>query len=181
MNPLWTGLAGFLLLISGLLSAAEAAVFSVGPSRIRTLVDEGFDGADALAQARQRTASLQTAVHLLITILNLAVMGLIVAMGSGFGGAGTLVAIVAGALLLVVGVFTKRLEGFGSLLSLAVIGGAIVFHLSPWLGINAPVALGADGGYVHSPMLFGMAIVFGALSAFLTWMDKDRLPIIGKG
>lgn len=103
MNPLWTGLAGFLLLISGLLSAAEAAVFSVGPSRIRTLVDEGFDGADALAQARQRTASLQTAVHLLITILNLAVMGLIVAMGSGFGGAGTLVTIVGGALLLVVG------------------------------------------------------------------------------
>ncbi|WP_291842175.1 DoxX family protein [Maricaulis sp.] len=88
---------------------------------------------------------------------------------------------VLAALLLVVGVFTRRLEGFGSLLSLAVIGGAIIFHLSPWLGINAPVALAEDGSYIHSPMLFGMAVVFGALAAVLTWLDRDRLPIIGKG
>ncbi len=84
------------------------------------------------------------------------------------------------AILLAVGVILKRLEGLGALLSLAVIGGAILFHLSPWLGINAPVAFAEGGGYVYSPMLFGMAVVFGVLSAVLVWMDKDKLPVIGK-
>jgi len=84
------------------------------------------------------------------------------------------------ALLLAVGVFLKRFEGLGALLSLGVIGGAIVFHFSPWLGINAPVAFAEGGGYVYSPMLFGMAVVFGALSAGLVWMDKDKLPVVGK-
>lgn len=84
------------------------------------------------------------------------------------------------AFLLAVGVILKRFEGLGALLSLGVIGGAILFHLTPWLGINAPVAFAEGGGYVYSPMLFGMAVVFGALSAVLVWMDKDKLPIIGK-
>jgi len=83
--------------------------------------------------------------------------------------------------LLLAGVFLKRFEGFGAALSLAVIAGAIVFHLTPWLGINAPVAFAADGGYERSPMLFGMAMVFGAISAALVWMDRDKLPIIGRG
>ncbi|OLF72329.1 hypothetical protein AWH62_10870 [Maricaulis sp. W15] len=85
------------------------------------------------------------------------------------------------AALLLAGVFLKRFEGFGAALSLAVIGGAIVFHLSPWLGINAPVAFTADGGYERSPMLFGMAIVFAAVAAVVTWMDRDKLPLVGKG
>jgi uncharacterized membrane protein YphA (DoxX/SURF4 family) len=85
------------------------------------------------------------------------------------------------AALLLVGVFMKRFEGFGAALSLAVIAGAIVFHISPWLGINAPVAFTADGGYERSPMLFGMAVVFGAISAVLVWMDREKLPVIGKG
>lgn len=88
---------------------------------------------------------------------------------------------IAAAALLLAGVFLKRFEGLGAALSLAVIAGAIVFHLSPWLGINAPVAFTADGGYERSPMLFGMAVVFGAISAVLAWMDKDKLPVVGKG
>ncbi|MBL4616061.1 MAG: DoxX family protein [Robiginitomaculum sp.] len=46
----------------------------------------------------------------------------------------------------------------GGLLAAAVIGGALVFHLSPFLGINAPVAFAPDGSYIKSPMLFFMAI-----------------------
>jgi DoxX-like protein len=84
------------------------------------------------------------------------------------------------AALLLVAIFGKRLEGLGGLLSLGVIGGAIVFHLSPWLGINAPVGVAADGSLIYSPMLFGMAVVFGLLAAVVTWLDKDKLPIIGK-
>ena len=91
------------------------------------------------------------------------------------------VAEVVAALLLQAGVFMGKFRGLGALLSLGVIAGAIVFHLSPWLGINAPVAFAEGGGYEFSPMLFGMAVVFGLLSAALTFIDREHLPIIGKG
>lgn len=98
----WVG-TGLLLSLSGFLSAAEAAVFSLGPSRIRTLVEEGFERAETLALARSRAASMQTAIHLLITILNLGVMGAIVAIGAQLDGSrGSLLALGVGIALLVV-------------------------------------------------------------------------------
>lgn len=51
-----------------------------------------------------------------------------------------------------------RTRAFGALAAVGVIGGAIVFHLTPWLGINAPVAFDESGAYVRSPMLFIMAV-----------------------
>ena len=82
--------------------------------------------------------------------------------------------IAAGALLLG-GFFKPFLRGLGALLSLAVIGGAIVFHLTPWLGVVAPVAFveGAappfdlETDYVKSPFLFVSALMFFALSALV--------------
>ncbi len=91
------------------------------------------------------------------------------------------VAEIVAALLLLAGVFAGKFRGLGALLSLGVIGGAIVFHLTPWLGITAPVAFAEGGGYEFSPMLFGMAVVFGTLSAVLTVIDREHLPLIGKG
>lgn len=103
MATFWIVVAVAVLLLSGFLSAAEAAVFSVGSSRIRTLVEEGFEGAEVLAQTRRRAPSLQTALHLLITILNLLVMGAVVALGAERGGPrGALLAMVAGVAVLVV-------------------------------------------------------------------------------
>jgi hypothetical protein len=49
------------------LSAAETATFSVGNSRARTLLEEGFEGAEDPAAARGRTSS-RTTVHLVVTI-----------------------------------------------------------------------------------------------------------------
>ncbi|MEO1040471.1 MAG: DoxX family protein [Pseudomonadota bacterium] len=79
------------------------------------------------------------------------------------------------AALLVGGFFIARLRGLGGLLSLGVIGGAIVFHLSPWLGINAPVAFDEAGGYVFSPILFIMAVVFFSLSLIHVWLERTSL------
>lgn len=85
--------------------------------------------------------------------------------------------------LLFASFFLPRLKGLGALLSVGVIGGAIVFHLSPWLGIHAPVAF-ADGAtppfsepgdYVKEPFLFVMALVFLAISLTLTYLDRDGL------
>lgn len=46
-----------------------------------------------------------------------------------------------------------RTRLFGALGAVAIIGGAILFHLSPWLGINVAMAPGEEPG----PMLFMMA------------------------
>lgn len=86
------------------------------------------------------------------------------------------VAEILAAVLILLGLFAGMARGLGALLSLAVIGGAIGFHLSPWLGINAPVAFAEGGGYEFSPMLFGMAVAFFAISAFLVWSDRAALP-----
>tara|TARA_R110002096_G_C14625672_1_gene724413 strand:- start:1078 stop:1509 length:432 start_codon:yes stop_codon:yes gene_type:complete len=82
---------------------------------------------------------------------------------------------VAAAALILLASFTGRLRGLGALLSAGVTGGALAFHLSPWLGINAPVAFAPGGGYEFSPMLFMMAVPFFVLSLVLVWLDRDAL------
>lgn len=82
---------------------------------------------------------------------------------------------IAAAGLILLGIFTGRLRGVGALLSAMVTGGALGFHLSPWLGINAPVAFAPGGGYEFSPMLFAMALPFFLLSLALVWLDREAL------
>lgn len=85
----------------------------------------------------------------------------------------------AAAALLLAGFVIPAARALGALLSVGIIGGAIVFHLSPWLGVNAPVAFDEAGGYVHSPMLFLMALVFFAVSVFVLMLERANLPILG--
>lgn len=86
----------------------------------------------------------------------------------------------AAAALLLSGFVVAPARALGALLSAGVVGGAIVFHLSPWLGINAPVAFNEAGGYEFSPMLFIMALVFFAVSVLVLVLERDRLPLIGR-
>jgi len=60
------------LLVAGsiLLSAADAAVFSLSDARVRTLRDEGFRGATKLLEARDRKVRIQTSTLLISTVLN---------------------------------------------------------------------------------------------------------------
>ncbi|HKK92458.1 MAG TPA: CNNM domain-containing protein, partial [Longimicrobiales bacterium] len=83
---LWIGVVLLLVVVSAMLSAAETAVFSVGASRLGTLLDEGFEGADALSRLRRNASVLQTSIHLLITLLNLAAVGLAVGFGAWLDG-----------------------------------------------------------------------------------------------
>ncbi len=80
----------------------------------------------------------------------------------------------AAAALLIAGFFILAARALGLLLSLGVLGGAIVFHLSPWLGINAPVAFDEAGDYVRSPMLFIMAVAFFAITLVLGYLERAR-------
>ena len=82
-------------------------------------------------------------------------------------------------------ILLPRTRIYGALLALAVLLGALGFHLSPWLGINAPVAFSeacnaaqacdyADpASYVKSPMLFAMAVSFFLASLGLLFVEKQ--------
>lgn len=58
----------------------------------------------------------------------------------------------------------------GAGLSLGIISGAIMSHLTT-LGIEVQ----GDGGY-----LFGLAVIVFVCSAIVLWMERRKLPIIGK-
>jgi hypothetical protein len=66
--------------------------------------------------------------------------------------------------------FVPGLTWLGAGLALGVIGGAIMSHLTV-LGI----VVQDDGG-----LLFGLAIVVAVCCAILLWMDRARIPIVGK-
>jgi CBS domain containing-hemolysin-like protein len=70
------------LLISAFLSASSTAIFSVGGSRLRTLVEEGFKGAQELSELRSRTGFLQGILLLLGTLTNLLVVGMVAGWGA---------------------------------------------------------------------------------------------------
>ncbi len=71
------------------------------------------------------------------------------------------VAELATAILLLIPNMKSRL--LGSVLALGVLGGAIVFHLSPWLGINVP-------GIGHG--LFFTAVAMFVLNGVLLYLIK---------
>lgn len=76
----------------------------------------------------------------------------------------------AGEILAAVLLILPSLRFFGALGALAIIAGAIGFHLSPWLGISVAMAPGA----APSPMLFIMAVVFFAVSALVLIQTRSR-------
>lgn len=71
--------------------------------------------------------------------------------------------ITAAALLLI-----PRMRMIGSGAALGIIGGAIGFHLSPWLGTSVPMAPGA----APTPALFYMAIGSFLLAAVVLIMAR---------
>jgi len=70
------GSVSLLLLASAVITAMGAAVFQVGPSRVRTLQDEGFQGSDELASLRGEETRTRMALRLVTRALNLAAVGL---------------------------------------------------------------------------------------------------------
>lgn len=65
--------------------------------------------------------------------------------------------------------FIPATVGVGALLALGTMSGAIFFHLTK-LGI----VVHDDGG-----LLFGLAVVVAVCAAFLLWLHRATLPVIG--
>lgn len=100
---IWDAVVLLLVSVSALLTAAETAVLSVSESRLRTLLEEGFQGAESLARLREKSATLLTAVHLLVTLVNVSAIGLAVGVGAWLGGVkGSLLGFAAAAVLFVI-------------------------------------------------------------------------------
>jgi len=96
-----TGIAGtlvaLLLVSSAILTAAQEAASQIGASRSRTLSDEGFKGAEALAKVHEKAEMLRTRVRLITGAFNLTALGAAAAIAVSIWGT-------AGAVLGVVGV-----------------------------------------------------------------------------
>ena len=74
-------LIGLCLLVSATLTAAQTAAFQVSESHLRTLQDEGFKGAHALARVRGRAGDVGSSVRRVTGVLNLGSLGIGVATG----------------------------------------------------------------------------------------------------
>lgn len=73
--------AALLLLASALLSAAETAAFSPSESTLRTLQEEGFKGADALARIREDPSAAHLTLGVVESFLNILVTAAAVYVG----------------------------------------------------------------------------------------------------
>jgi len=80
--------------------------------------------------------------------------------------------VLAGLLMLL-----PRTRGMGALLSTGIVAGAVVFHLSPWLGTKLPF----EAGGVATYQLFIMAIVFLVLALINLVLNRNTVPLIGNG
>jgi len=78
--------------------------------------------------------------------------------------------VVAGLLMIL-----PRSRGAGALLATGIVGGAVLFHLSPWLGISVAMAAGEDA----SPRLFLVALLFLALALVNLYLNRSRVPFVG--
>lgn len=66
-----------LIFISAFFSASSTAIFSVGGARVRTLREEGFNGAEELADLRSRAGAIQGVLFSLSSLSSLLAVGLL--------------------------------------------------------------------------------------------------------
>ena len=71
------------ILTSALCSASETATFAIGTSQLRTMEEEGFRGANALAELTTRGNQTRAAVVFLNTLSNTLAVGIMVLLGYG--------------------------------------------------------------------------------------------------
>ncbi len=97
------GMIVLFLILSATLTAAHTAVFHIGSSRIRTLHDEGFTGADALGEVRANRSAVESSVQLTTGVLNLGALGVGVSTGAMTWGRGGPIADVLIGIVVIVG------------------------------------------------------------------------------
>jgi CBS domain containing-hemolysin-like protein len=128
--------AAALVLLSAFFSASATAVFSVGGSRIRTLTEEGFKGAEELSDLRSRAGSAQGLLFLLSSLTSLLAVGLLTgwsALEWGFPGL-VIGLFAAGAAVLLLGEILPRSVGARRSIRVALTVAPIVLGLERSFG-----------------------------------------------
>ncbi|MGD8321800.1 MAG: hemolysin family protein [Gemmatimonadota bacterium] len=129
------GIVIVLLLLSALLTAACSAAFRIGASRVRTLQEEGFRGAEALAQLRADEIRTRAALRLVTGGLGYAAVGL--ALMTSEMALGTLatvgVLLVSVLAMLVLTDILPRIFASRHPVRLALLAAPILLTLSRWL------------------------------------------------
>ncbi len=136
-------LAAALLVLSALLVAVEAAAFQVSASRLRTLQEEGFQGADDLVLLRSEPGRVRVGIRLVAGVLELFALGLAVAAGVVAWGAavGLLDLTVGVVLVMLVADILPRAVAARHPVRLALAAAPTLNHLAGWLHVVlAPVA-----------------------------------------
>jgi Mg2+/Co2+ transporter CorB len=132
MSGILLAAVGLLLLASATLSAAESAIFGVSPSRLRTLREEGFHGAETLFSVRQELPGVRAALLAANTLLNVLIVGLLTMEATvSYGSAGASAAIVGSLLLvLTLGEALPRLLGLRQPIRFALLSASPVSFLT---------------------------------------------------
>lgn len=162
MTGLLVPIAFGFLILSALIAAASTAVFSLGASRTRTLVEEGFQGAEALREARESELPVREAASFTCTALNLSSVGCLVAAATLLGGHAALIPAVPGAVL---GVLLAS-EGIPKLIASVQ---PVRFAL-----LSAPFLLQLSAAL--KPILAPFALLDGLLSRRRGNGEEDELP-----
>ena len=81
MMVLYAAIVVGLLLMSAILTAVHDSVFRITRSHTRTLVEEGFDGAENIDAAREHKHAVQASVRVTTSVLNLSALALIALTG----------------------------------------------------------------------------------------------------
>ncbi len=132
-----------MLLLSAGLTAARTAIFRIGESRLRTLLDEGFQGAEALSLVRGDAGRIQFGLRVLGSTLNLAIVGIAtMASGLAWGSAAALGTLAGGiAVVLFVTDALPRTLAWRHPVRLALVSAPVLLSLSRWLRpVTAPLA-----------------------------------------
>jgi putative hemolysin len=147
------GMSVLFLILSAVLTAAHAAAFHIGSSRMRTLHEEGFTGADALGEVRATATAVESSVRLTTSALNLGALGVGVSTGAvtwGYGG--PIVDVLIG-IVLIVGFTDIAPRGIAARhpVRIALASAPILLRVRRWTRFiwgtvsRLEVALGRDG------------------------------------
>ncbi|MDH3205343.1 MAG: hemolysin family protein [Gemmatimonadota bacterium] len=139
------GVAGVVLVVcAAMLTAAQAATSQMGASRVRTLLEEGFTGAAALSEVREREARVRASVRLVTQSFNLAALGITAIIASvTWDAPGPVVAVVVGtiAAVLVIGDIIPHAVAARSPVRIALASASTLLGVTRWTRLlTAPAA-----------------------------------------
>jgi magnesium and cobalt exporter, CNNM family len=143
MTGVVLGVAVALLVASAVLTTAATAVFQLNGSRVRTLQEEGFQGAGALVRLREDPRPTRTGLRILSRTLDILAVGLAAARAQRpWGSLGVVTALAVGVLIvLLVGDVLPRALVARRPVRLALFSAPLLLAASRWLNaLGAPFA-----------------------------------------